>query len=169
MTGPEVFEDRRVGAHIKAHREHIGVSLREIIAAAGAGSDRTIRFVERAERPSIELIEGHHDALMAAYALAEDLSSVPLARREQWYATVDDEVLWQVAMQSSPSVVWWWAARNEQGRRGAWCNICSALVHGYDTGRGLTRPARVKVMAHRLTHINTLIAPVAGAGKEVRT
>jgi hypothetical protein len=165
----EYFEDRQVGAHLRAHRERLGVARSELIAAYTDGSDQDVRFAERAEHPALRVIERYHTALMAAYVGAPGRFVVPLARREQWYATEADTALWQQAMQASPAVVWWWGVRSQTSPRGAWCHLCNTMIHGYDVGRGMTARARKAVMAHRLQHISTLTAASAAQTKESGT
>jgi len=165
----EYFEDRRVGASIRFHRESLGLLFSDLIDAAGPGSERMLRHTERAERPRIDLVEHHHAALMAAYANAGRTLGATLARREQWYATEADRILWHLAMDSRPQVAWWWGVRADPGPRGAWCYVCDRMIHGYDVGRGMTKRARKAVMAHRLEHINILTAEAAAETKESGT
>lgn len=161
----EYFEGRRVGAWIKAHREMLGVLFSELLDAAGPGSETMLRHAERAERPTIELIEYHHAALMAAYVNAGRTQGAAFARREQWYANEYDAALWQDASQTNPRVSWWWGVRSNAAPRGAWCYLCSEMIHGYDAGRGMTKRSRKAVMAHRLMHIKTLTAASAADKK----
>jgi hypothetical protein len=161
----ELFEDHRVGAHLKAHREHLGVSFAELIEAAGVGTDERMRWIERASHPAIALIERHHQALMNAYVIAEGQVACPMARREQWYATEADQTLWLEAVQTRPQIVWWWGVRKDAAPRGAWCYLCDRMIHGYDVGRGMTRRARQAVMAHRYEHLTDQAAPAATAAK----
>lgn len=163
------YEVAKVGAAIMAHRIALGVSFGELVTAGGPGTDQTFRFVERADHPSILMIERHHAALMQAWPAATGGRRVQLPRREQWYATEEDMGLWHRAMATSATVGWWWAARNEQERRGVLCHLCSEIVHGYDVGRGVTAPVRKAVMAHRMIHITELRAALADAQKESTT
>ena len=165
----EYFEGNRVGAWVASHRALLGVRFSDLIAAAGPGSEQAIRHAERAERPSVELLERHHAALMAAYVTDGTVPAVSLARREQWYANEYDAALWMDASERNPRVSWWWGLRHHKGPRGAWCYVCEALIHGYDVGRGMTVPARQAVMAHRLMHINEMIAASAAETKESGT
>lgn len=160
------LESHRTGELIKAHRTALGVSFPELLRAAGPGMDEAFRFVEKAQRPAIEMIETHHAALMAAYVGAADAHLVPLARREQWYATSQDAVLWQLAMESNPRISWWWGVRHHDAPRGAWCHLCGSVIHRYDVGRGMTSRARKAVMRHRLEHIEELTAAPAASNEK---
>jgi len=157
----EYFEDHRVGAHLLGHREYLGVARSAMIGPAPLLSYDTVRFAERAERPAMKIIEGYHAALMAAYTAPADRLPAPLARREQWYATEADTDLWHQAMQANPRVSWWWGVRSEAAPRGAYCHLCTRMIHGYDVGRGMTGRARKAVMAHRLQHLRTPAATPA--------
>lgn len=165
----EYLAGYRVGAQIKEHRLFLGVGFPQLLRAADPGKDEIFRFVEKAQRPAIKLIEEHHTALMAAYAAGGTTPDVPLARREQWLSTGQDQILWRQAMTSNPRVVWWWGVRSDTGPRGAWCHLCGSMIHGYDVGRGLTAPARKAVMAHRLEHIRDLGADAAQTRKKDTT
>lgn len=162
------YEDARVGAHLREHRTYLGVEREEMIGDKPRTDWAALRFVERAQRPASHLVEAHHAALMAAYVGAENARPVTLARREQWYATAADKALWDRAMEGNPRVSWWWGIASTPGARGAFCHLCTELIHGYDVGRGLTARARYAVMNHRLMHITNPAALAAGL-EEKRT
>lgn len=161
----EYFEEGKAGPRIKAHRTALGIQLSDLIDAAGPGSETILRHAERAERPALKVIEAHHTALMIAYAAGAGTGATPLARREQWYATELDAILWHRAMEARPQIAWWWGVRSDNTPRGAFCYVCEQMIHGYDVGRGLTRRARAAVMLHRLTHINEMTATAAAPKK----
>lgn len=165
----DYFEDHRVGAHLRSHREHLGVARSAMIGPAPRATYDTVRFAERAERPAIAIIETYHAALMAAYTAPGEHLPTPLARREQWYATEADVTLWREAMVTNPRVSWWWGVRSDTAPRGAYCHLCTRMIHGYDVGRGLTGRARKAVMAHRLTHIRALTATPAAEQRASHT
>lgn len=160
----EYLEDRRTGAHLRAHREALGLTRPDLYAAAHHQHDETLRWTERAEHPALHLIEAHHAALIDAYAAAPAPVPVPLARREQWYTTDADQVLWRAALARQPRVSWWWGVRSDAAPRGAYCHLCQAMIHGYDVGRGMTRRARRAVMAHRYQHVTGRLTP---AGEQI--
>lgn len=153
----DYFEDHKIGAHIKAHRQSLGVLLSDLINAAGPASESMLRHAERAQRPNLDLVEYHHAALMTAYGNEGRTQAAILARREQWYTTAADTTLWHKALETNPAVSWWWGAVTATTPRGAWCYLCNHMIHGYDVGRGMTKRARKAVMAHRLQHITPMM------------
>ena len=163
------YEDARVGAHLREHRTYLGVEREEMIGERPRTDWAALRFVERAQRPASHLVEAHHAALMAAYVGAPGARPVPLARREQWYATPADKALWDRVMEDNPRVSWWWGVTRNTASRGAFCYLCNTLIHGYDVGRGLTARARYAVMDHRLRHITNTIAATAAPRENSNT
>lgn len=149
-------EPVHVGRRIAAHREELGVTLDEMKRQVSVPKVHSLLRAERAERPQVYDIEVHHQAMIACWVESETAPAMQLARREQWYATGFDADLWNMAKIISPSVTWWWGVKSADGVRGAWCHLCSILIHSYDVGRGVTRPVRLSVMHHRFEHYDKL-------------
>lgn len=153
MSEPYLAEVDHVGKAITTHRIALGVQLRHVIEAAGPGTDTVIKFVEAAKRPSAEMIERHHAAMMAAYTAHGTTTDVQVPRREQWWATVEDVHLWFSTLTGWPSVRWWWGIRRGEDGAGGYCYVCSQMIRTFDVGRGVTAPVRRAVMQHRFEHI----------------
>lgn len=153
-------EIREVGPALKAHREALGVTMSELVAVRGAGSDAYFRFTERAERPSLARIEVHHGALIAAWVAGGRKPLMARSTREQWYSTPADLTLWHQAVKKAPGCRWWWGLSNGRGRYGAWCYVCNKLIIGYDIKRPMTDAKRSVLMDHRFQH---MMAETAGA------
>jgi hypothetical protein len=145
-------ELEHLGAGVKAHREMLGVPFDALKAYVSVGRVHGLLRVESAARPAVAHIEIHHQAMLMAWVESETAPGVQLAKREQWYANEYDEGLWVAAKALNPAVTWWWGVRSQDRARGAWCHLCSALIHSYDVGRGVTRPVRLAIMNHRFDH-----------------
>ena len=169
MSEPYGAEVPHVGTAIAGHRIALGVQLRHVIEAAGPGTDTQIKFVEAAKRPSPDMIERHHAALMAAYTAHGTTADVQVPRREQWWVTPEDVALWHGALIDYPSVRWWWGIRREQGGQGGYCYCCSEMIRTFDVGRGVTAPVRRAVMDHRYQHIVNLRKSVGTSSKGIES
>lgn len=156
MDDPYPHEDAHVGKLLAEHRDAIGISLAELASCLGKHGLRVAHKIENHPLPSYGEVEDHHQALLECFPLYGGPKPMSLARREQWWATAADVAMWQAAAEANPPVQWWWGTRGLTGERGAYCNLCQSLIHGYDSGRGMTRRARIAVMHHRLKHINAL-------------
>lgn len=162
-------EPGHVGKLLAGHRDALGLSVEQLGAELGTRGTNQVFNIEHHHQPSYAEIEHHHQGLMEAFVHAGTPKPIGLARREQWWATASDMALWQAAAEANPPVNWWWGTRNGESGRGAWCNLCSELIHGYDSGRGMTKRARMGVMTHRLLHIHALItteSPILRAGTQ---
>lgn len=156
MSEDYPHEPAHVGALLGGHRVQLGVTVEQLGKALGRRGANQVWNIENHPLPPYEQVEHHHQGLIEAYLTCGNAKPVGLARREQWWATAADMALWQYAATENPPVNWWWGTRNGAEGRGAWCNLCAELLHGYDSGRGMTRRARIGVMAHRLRHITAL-------------
>lgn len=156
MAEPYPHEDAHVGSLLADHRDALGISKAELGKCMGPRGLAVAHKIELHPLPAYGEIEDHHAALMEAFPLYGGPKPASLARREQWWATAADMAMWQHAAEANPPVQWWWGTRGGPGERGAWCNLCNRMIHSYDTGRGMTRRARVQVMAHRLLHVRAL-------------
>jgi hypothetical protein len=161
-------EPGHVGHLLKGHRDALGVTVEQLGRELGRRGTAIAFHIEHQATPSYAEVEHHHQGLIEAYLTAGTPKPIGLARREQWWATAADMALWQAAAAENPPVNWWWGTRSGADGRGAWCNLCSLIVHGYDSGRGMTRRARMGVMAHRLEHVNALITTDSPILKEAR-
>ena len=161
-------EEGHVGALLAGHREQLGLTVEQVGAELGRRGTSQVWNIEHLPRPDYAQIEHHHQAVLEAFVHGGNPKPIGLARREQWWATAADMALWQAAASLNPPVNWWWGTRSAAGERGAWCNLCQELLHGYDSGRGMTRRARMAVMEHRLRHINALMTTNDPALKEVQ-
>lgn len=149
-------EDAHVGALLANHREALGLARQDLGRMIKPRGLQVIHRIELHPCPTYLEVEDHHQALMDAYSVIARERPASVARRQQWWATAADMSLWQGAAALSPQVAWWWGTRDKASERGAYCNLCRATIHRYDSGRGMTRPARLAVMTHRLTHVTAL-------------
>lgn len=145
-------EHIHVGRALKAHRELLGIDLVQMYRARPMGAAFDIRWCESAQKPSAQRIRWYHDTLITAYTAAGSEADVPFGRREQWWDTALDRLLWQDALEIRRGVHWWWAPRQLDGRMGALCYLCTTMIHTYDIKSGATHPMRVAVMEHRDEH-----------------
>jgi hypothetical protein len=168
MAEPYPHEDAHIGRLLAGHREAMGISQTQLGRELGHRGTYRAQHIENQALPAYEEVEEHHQGLIEAFMVAGSPKGYSLARREQWWATATDLAMWQAASEINPPVVWWWGTRGTTGERGAYCNLCQALIHGYDSGRGMTRRARLGVMAHRLRHIHALTDTGTPIIKEIR-
>ncbi|HEX3513850.1 MAG TPA: hypothetical protein VHT26_07615 [Trebonia sp.] len=150
-------EDAHVGELLAGHREALGITQAQLATELGPRGIHVARHIEASALPAYGEVEDHHQALLEVFPLYGGTRPMSLARREQWWATAADAAMWQRAAEANPPVQWWWGTRGLTGERGAYCNLCQSMIHGYDSGRGMTRRARIAVMDHRLKHVNALI------------
>ena len=156
MLPRDPIEVEHIGAALTEHRARLKLDTLDMAAAAGGEHLREIEQMEKCRRLNVDQVERYHRMLLLAYKQATEPRQIQSALRDQWYATADDWILWNRAMQLRPAVVWWWGARSEPEARGAWCHVCAAPIHRYDVGRGLTKRARLMVMTHRYGHVVTM-------------
>lgn len=156
MADPYPHEDTHVGALLAAHRTVLGITQAELATTMGPRGLHVVRHIEASPLPVYGEVEDHHQGLMECFPLYGGPKAMSLARREQWWATTADIAMWQAAAEANPPVQWWWGTRGVTGERGAYCNLCNTVIHGYDTGRSMTRRARTGVMTHRLKHVTAL-------------
>lgn len=156
MLPDRPIEVAHVGKALREHRENHGVTVAEMAAMAGAGTEEELRKIEASPGLDIWFLERHHKALLAAWELSAPRAETTLAMRSQWYTTPADFELWRRVTDTRPGVAWWWGNRTDLARTGAHCYACGALIYGFNVVRGMTKPARMAVMTHRYGHVITL-------------
>lgn len=145
-----------VGTLVARHRVALGISLPDLLRSAHISKRGRLEVIEDTARPGVDDLEFHHTALMQAYLLHSRAGEITASRREQWWTTQHDLTLFHDVLTETPRTTWWWVIVSDKRGRGAWCNYCATLIHSYDAGSGVRRPARLAVMAHRAMHIADL-------------
>lgn len=152
------IEDVHVGRQLAIHRENLGLTWSDVVAAWADEMPNTVGQIEHTARPHLWDLEAYHKAVIAAWEASVPRAETGRAMREQWITTDADWRLWDAAKTVSPTAKWWWGPRSDLRPGGAHCYICRTPIYGYNVQKGLSRPARRAVMAHRITHIDALAA-----------
>jgi hypothetical protein len=148
----DTLTTEHVGRALKARRELLGVTHEQMIAIAGAVRAADIRWIENAQKPSLQRVRWYFGWMSEVAKSTDAWGKIPYAQREQWYDTALDDALWRQAMRDNRTVAWWWGRARNKGRAGAWCYLCQDMVYPYDSNRGMSLPARRAIMHHRTTH-----------------
>ena len=156
MLPDRPVEVGHTGLALSLHRENLGVTLLEVISAAGGEHEGELRKLEASRRLDPALIERHHKPLILAWQASNPRVNAVMGMREQWYTTPADWALWDAAKALRPTVAWGGGARRDVAPAGAWCYVCDAPIHRYDVSRGLTMRGRLTVMTHRYGHAITI-------------
>lgn len=156
MLPARPVEVYHAGEALAEHRENHGLTLPSLVAVAGGEHAEEFKKIEASPGLDVWFLERHHKALLLAWEVSTPRVMTTLAMREQWYTTPTDWALWQQVMEHRPGVAWWWGNRTDLPRSGAHCYACGQLIYAFNVVRGMTKPARFAVMAHRYAHILTL-------------
>lgn len=162
-------EHVHIGRALREHRDALGVTESAMAAAGGEGSRQELMWMVQAAQLSVLRIRRFHWLLIEAYEALDPPVRAPGPLREQWFTTRHDQVLHHQALGSGRRTAWWWGASRTPRGAGAFCYVCSTLIHPYDLGRGATHPVRLAVMNHRAAHVADLIGVTATPNGRNRT
>lgn len=146
-----------IGRALTAHAANLGIGPAALEEAAGHSAQAEMRWIAAAAEPTVLRIRQYHFILIEAYEAARTRTEVPVPFREQWFTTDLDNVLHTGVLATGRRTAWWWGASRTPEGTGAYCYVCSALIHAYDLTRGATHPVRLAVMNHRAKHVAELI------------
>lgn len=160
-------EARDVGELLRRRRIEYKVMPDQMCAGGGLMSRDTLLDIEGCAQPYTADVRLWYAAFLAEAAKRVSWANRSYAERNQWYTTSADNDLHRQAYTSALRVAWWWGKANTSSPRGAWCYLCSRIIHRYDVSTAMSHAARVAVMAHRAEHVIDLCKNTQSKTQEV--